>query len=64
MMGFTSDKQVDPAMVSARDQRFGVSTEDRRHKRADIATPPIAEGADAWLHGQIVQIDDPTRASR
>jgi hypothetical protein len=65
MMGFTGDKQADPAMVAARDQRFGVSTADRRNKRADIAAPPVAEGADAWLHGRILQIDDPTsRASK
>ena len=60
MMGFTGDQQADPAMVAARDQRFGVSSADRRNKRADIAAPSIAEGADAWLHGQIVQIVDPT----
>jgi len=60
MMGFTADGQIDPAIVAARDQRFGISTEDRKRNRADIPPPPIAEGADAWQQGKVVQIADPT----
>jgi hypothetical protein len=59
MMGFTGDGQVDPARVSARDQRFGVSTEDKKRGRADIAAPPIADGADSWQKGNAVQLADP-----
>jgi hypothetical protein len=59
MMGFTADGQVDPAMVAARDARLGVSSEDKRKRRADIAAPPIDAGADAWHQGKVIQIEDP-----
>ncbi len=60
MMGFTADNQTDAAMVAARDARFGVSSERNRADRADIATPAILPGADAWQRGTTVQIADPT----
>jgi hypothetical protein len=60
MMGFTADNQIDTAMVTARDARFGISSERKRAERADIATPAILPGADAWQHGTTVQIADPT----
>jgi hypothetical protein len=60
MMGFTADGQIDPTIVAARDQRFGISTEDRKRSRADIPPPPIADGADAWQKGVTLQIADPT----
>jgi hypothetical protein len=60
MMGFTADGQVHEALVGARDRRFGVDTSEIRERRADIAAPPIAPGADAWQHGQALQIADPT----
>jgi len=59
MMGFTADGQIDPSMVAARDQRFGIHTADRKKSRADIPAPAVAEGADAWQHGKVVQIADP-----
>jgi len=59
MMGFTADGQADPAMVAARDARIGVSSEDKRSRRADIPTPTIDPGADAWQGGNVVQILDP-----
>ena len=60
MMGFTADNQTDAAMVTARDARFGVSSERKRADRADIAAPAILPGADAWQRGTTVQIADPT----
>lgn len=60
MMGFTADGQADPAMVAARDARLGVSSEDKRKRRADIAAPSIDAGADAWQKGKVIQIEDPT----
>jgi len=56
MMGFTADGQADPKMVAARDQRFKVSSAEKRQQRADIAAPPIDPGADAWQRGQEIQI--------
>jgi hypothetical protein len=60
MMGFTADGQVDAAMVAERDKRFGVDSTEKRKQREDIASPPIAEGADSWQKGTPVQIADPT----
>jgi hypothetical protein len=62
MMGFTSDDQVDHAMVAARDARFGIDTGQKKANRADIDTPATLSGADAWQMGSIVQIADPTRS--
>lgn len=60
MMGFTADGQADPAMVAARDQRLGIASADKRGKREDIPVPAVDPGADAWQHGRVVQIPDPT----
>lgn len=60
MMGFTADGQADPAMVSARDQRFQVDSMKKRQDRAGIEAPPVDPGADAWQRGKTVQIQDPT----
>lgn len=59
MMGFTADGQADPAMVASRDKRLGVSSEEKRKQRADIAVPAIDPGADAWQAGKVIQIQDP-----
>lgn len=59
MMGFTGDGQADPALVAARDSRFGVDSNEIRTRRNDIAAPAIAPGADSWQHGPSVQIADP-----
>jgi Protein of unknown function (DUF1264) len=60
MMGFTADGQADAAMIRARDERLGVSSTERRRDRADIEAPPVRPGADAWQHGRVVQLPDPT----
>jgi hypothetical protein len=58
MMGFIADGQADPAMVGARDARFNVSAEENRQRRADIPSPAIDPGADAWAQGNVIQIPD------
>jgi hypothetical protein len=60
MMGFTEEGQLDQSMVDARDQRFGINSEERKKNRADIPSPSIAEGANGWQHGKTIQIADPT----
>jgi hypothetical protein len=60
MMGFTADGQADPAMVEQRNRRMGISTEQTRANRADIKVQPVLQGADAWQHGDAVQLADPT----
>lgn len=60
MMGFTADGQVDPALVKARDARFGIDSAAQKAARADIPTPAVAPGADAWSKGNVIQITDPT----
>jgi hypothetical protein len=60
MMGFIADGQAKAAMVAARDQRFNVSSEEKRRQRADITPPAIDPGADAWAKGNVIQIADPT----
>jgi hypothetical protein len=59
MMGFTADGQSDPALVEARDQRFGINSQDKRKVRADIQAPAIDPAADAWQYGTALQIPDP-----
>lgn len=60
MMGFTADGQSDPAMVSARDQRLGIDSMQKRKQREDIPAPPIDPGANAWQRGKVYQVPDPT----
>ncbi|WP_348749551.1 OBAP family protein [Pseudomonas rhodesiae] len=61
MMGFTADGQADPQKVAERDRRFGIDSAQKRRTRADIPTPTVAPGADAWRQGQVFQIADPTQ---
>jgi hypothetical protein len=56
MMGFTADGQADPALVGARDRRFGIDSAAKRSDRERIPAPPIDPGADAWQRGQVVQL--------
>lgn len=51
MMGFTKDGQLHSELVSERDKRFEISSEKKRHSRADIAEPAAVAGADAWEQG-------------
>jgi hypothetical protein len=65
MMGFTQDGQLDTALVQARDQRFDVSTAEKRKNRADIAAPPVQPGANAWQKGEVrqLQVTDKPKAA-
>jgi hypothetical protein len=56
MMAFTADGQVDPHLLAERDQAQGVSTAEKKTSRADLVTPAILPGADAWQHGEAVQL--------
>ncbi|KOG91855.1 hypothetical protein ADK38_00880 [Streptomyces varsoviensis] len=55
MMGFTQDGQAEDEMIRARDDRLGISTSRKRRNRADIPTPEVAPGANAWESGRTVQ---------
>jgi hypothetical protein len=55
MMGFTADGQADDTMIDRRDRRLGVSTSHKRQHRADIPTPDVEPGANAWESGRSVQ---------
>jgi Protein of unknown function (DUF1264). len=56
MAAFTGDGQADAALLSARDERLQRATAERRAARADIAAPVAIEGADAWQHGDVLQL--------
>jgi hypothetical protein len=55
MMGLTADGQVDQDLLNARDDRLGLSTSAKRRRRADIAVPVVADGANSWETGLTVQ---------
>jgi hypothetical protein len=55
MMGFTKDGQLHPELLKARDERFKVSTPEKKKNRADIPTPSIDPLANAWEKGEIRQ---------
>ncbi|RYF59681.1 MAG: DUF1264 domain-containing protein [Cytophagaceae bacterium] len=56
MMGFTKDGQLAPKLVADRDKRFKVSTKEKRANRADIPTPVVQPGANAWEQGEVRQL--------
>jgi hypothetical protein len=56
MMGFTADGQAAQELIAERDRRFEVSSQEKRAQRTSIATPAIVAGADAWTHGDVVQL--------
>jgi hypothetical protein len=56
MMGFTRDGQVNASMVQDRDRRFKVSSVAEKKNRADIPTPTLVPGANAWESGKTVQL--------
>ncbi|HEX8617278.1 MAG TPA: OBAP family protein [Thermoanaerobaculia bacterium] len=57
MMGFTADGQMRPELLTERDARFGVDTQQKRKSRADIPAPPVQPGANAWEKGEVFQLD-------
>ena len=52
MMAFTDDGQLDPALLAARDERYGIDSDARRALRADIASPDVDPAANSWQNGQ------------
>lgn len=56
MMGFTREGQLADSLLAHRDERFQVSTREKYQNRADIPTPRIVPGANAWEHGAIRQL--------
>ena len=56
MMGFTKDGQLRPELLTERDKRFKISSEEKRKNRADIPLPNIDPLANAWEKGEIRQI--------
>ncbi len=56
MMGFTADGQANQAMIDERDRRFTITSTDKVKDRASIPAPAIAAGADAWQHGEVMQL--------
>ncbi len=56
MMGFTREGQLADSLIASRDQRFGISTADKKKNRADIPEPAPQPGADAWQNGEVRQL--------
>ena len=57
MGALTEDRQVDPALVAARDARYGVSTNQKREERANLEYPQVIDpAANHWLSGQTWQV--------
>lgn len=56
MIGFTKDGQIKKDLLTARDKRFEVSTEEKRNQRGDIPMPGILPGANAWERGEVWQL--------
>lgn len=52
MMGFTKDGQLKPELLTERDERFDISTEDKKQKRSDIPLPQVDPIANAWEKGK------------
>lgn len=55
MMGFTKDGQLNQDLLTARDQRFNISSKDKKEKRSDIPMPVVDPLANAWEKGEIRQ---------
>lgn len=65
MMGFTKDGQLKENLITARDERFKVSTSEKRKNREDIPVPTVDLLANAWEKGMIRQFvitDNPDSA--
>ncbi|MFO7562504.1 MAG: OBAP family protein [Enhygromyxa sp.] len=56
MMSFTDDGQIDPTLLSTRDQRFGVDSAKIAASRADIPEPDLDPLADIWEEGEVIQL--------
>jgi hypothetical protein len=52
MMGFTRDGQLQSELLKSRDERFGVSTQEKKQNRSDIKMPDVDPLANAWEKGK------------
>lgn len=55
MMGFTKDGQLHEELETARDERFNISTVEKKNSRKDISMPNVDPMANAWEKGIIRQ---------
>lgn len=55
MMGFTRDGQLNPQLLSERDERFNISSADKKKDREDIPMPSIDPISNAWEKGEVRQ---------
>ena len=55
MMGFTADGQIRPELVKERDERFRISTAEKKARRKNIAVPKVDVMANAWEKGHLRQ---------
>lgn len=55
MMGFTKDGQLHPELLTERDKRFNISTQEKKENRKDIPMPVVDPMANAWEKGHIRQ---------
>jgi hypothetical protein len=60
MMAFTADGQAHPQLLAECDAEYGISSEEKRKSRADIVSPTIQPGADAWQQGEVIQLQTKT----
>jgi hypothetical protein len=60
MMAFTTDGEAHPQLLAECDAEYGISSEEKRKSRADIVSPTIQPGADAWQQGEAIQLQTKT----
>ena len=60
MMAFTADDQARPQLLAECDAEYGISSEKKKKSRADIASPMIQPGVDAWQQGEAIQLQAKT----
>jgi hypothetical protein len=57
MMAFTEDGQLDPALIAARDSRYGVNSADKKESRKELSYPQVTDpAADHWKSGTAWQV--------
>ncbi len=56
MMAFVTDGQANPELLAVRDKAQGISSAEKKMSRADIVTPAIQPGADAWQKAAAIQL--------
>lgn len=56
MMGFTKEGQLRQELLTKRDERFGISTADKKQQRENIPMPEVDPLANAWEKGEVRQL--------